>query len=617
LVVLLASVFAGSGCTSDAELTVSLRTDLAPGFEFQSVRSELFRSDGSDPRMAIQNVGPTSDLIAGETIATFGGLEDGSYVLTTTLRDALGATTLERLTRIEVSGATGVTVLMTRDCRGFVCPGSSGSGEACFAERCVDAECSSESSDLCGEPECSADTDCEGLAACSEARCLDGACFYARRDSDCAADEWCNVDVGCVPQTTGPADGGVDGGDGGMDSGCVPPMADCDGDMRNGCETDTSLSERNCGGCGIACDPGDLCEDSLCAPGPVAEITAGRNHTCARDLGGRIRCWGANAFGQLGDGTTTTSDTPVVVMGLTETVSVSAGTRHTCAVTVSGELHCWGDNAAGQLGDETMTSSSTPVRGGMIAGPYEDVGVGEDHSCAIQSADGTTWCFGSNDRSQLGYGRAGTASEPPVSDFDISPSPIRDMVQVSSSFKRSCAATRSDSLVCWGANDHARTAYDDARIVATGETHTCVVRADARVVCAGSGTDGRLGHGSTGDAAFSEGREVLDEATMMEVTGAVDVATLYRGGCAALGGGGAVCWGSGERGALGNGSTAMATSAVPVTDLTDVTDVAGGEDYACALTSAGEVFCWGRNEMGQLGDGSRADRMTPVAVSGI
>ena len=87
----------------------------------------------------------------------------------------------------------------------------------------------------------------------------------------------------------------------------------------------------------------------LCLAATVArgesyvQVAMGYDHACAVTTLGGVRCWGRNASGQLGDGTTTERATPVDVKGLaTPILSVAVGGAHTCAVTVIGEARCWG-----------------------------------------------------------------------------------------------------------------------------------------------------------------------------------------------------------------------------------------------------------------------------------
>src|SRR5713226_8176561 len=106
-----------------------------------------------------------------------------------------------------------------------------------------------------------------------------------------------------------------------------------------------------------------------------AAISAGNLHTCGVTTTGAAYCWGDNKFGELGIGSTTgpqqcsvsgssspCSLTPMAVAGGLTYAAVSAGVIHTCGITTTRVVYCWGDNALGELGTGTTTTSSVPVK---------------------------------------------------------------------------------------------------------------------------------------------------------------------------------------------------------------------------------------------------------------
>jgi alpha-tubulin suppressor-like RCC1 family protein len=129
-------------------------------------------------------------------------------------------------------------------------------------------------------------------------------------------------------------------------------------------------------------------------------LGGGGGHTCAVKTDGSLWCWGNNFYGQLGDGTYTSRNTPVQIMS-SEVSSVALGGYHTCAVKTDGSLWCWGLNDVGQLGDGTNTSKTTPVQ--IMSSGVSSVALGYAHTCAVK-ADGSLWCWGRNNYGQLGDG---------------------------------------------------------------------------------------------------------------------------------------------------------------------------------------------------------------------
>lgn len=141
----------------------------------------------------------------------------------------------------------------------------------------------------------------------------------------------------------------------------------------------------------------------------VTAITAGYFHTVVLKNDGTVWAWGGyNNNGELGDGTTNSSSTPVQVVGpggtgfLTEVAAIAAGGYHTVALKNDGTVWTWGYNVNGQLGDGTTDNSSTPVQVTEIS----DVSVihaGFSHTLAGKSG-GAIWAWGDNSKGQLGDG---------------------------------------------------------------------------------------------------------------------------------------------------------------------------------------------------------------------
>lgn len=152
--------------------------------------------------------------------------------------------------------------------------------------------------------------------------------------------------------------------------------------------------------------------DGVLAGKTLKSISSGGSYTCAIASDSKAYCWGRNSNGQLGDGSTVNSLIPIAVKndGALEGKAVrqvSVGNQHSCVVASDGWAYCWGDNSGGQLGDGTTTSSQVPVpiqRSGTLAGKrIRSISLGVHHTCAVAS-DNQIYCWGTNSHGELGNG---------------------------------------------------------------------------------------------------------------------------------------------------------------------------------------------------------------------
>lgn len=252
------------GCGNESALRIDLRTDFVAQREFATVRVEFEpRDERALTRIRTVDV-PAADFVDSRVLTRVSDLPKGALLVTASLLDARGNAFIRQRMQLTIRGGQeAVTMRITRGCLDDVAC-LDAAGEACIGETCHPDTCTEESPETCGPAECAVNSDCVAAAPCGVGACVSGVCFYGSDSSMCAAGEWCNPDLGCLPvppeylglEDAGTADGGTpDMGDAGEDAGGC-----------GSCDDDNPCTDEVC--VGTECvytlrEPGTACDDGL------------------------------------------------------------------------------------------------------------------------------------------------------------------------------------------------------------------------------------------------------------------------------------------------------------------------------------------------------------------
>ncbi len=244
--------------------------------------------------------------------------------------------------------------------------------------------------------------------------------------------------------------------------------------------------------------------------------------------------------------------------------SLDAGARHTCALTEIGEAWCWGSNDRGQLGIGGASESRVPAQV-LGMGTYQVIAASDAHTCGLTSAR-VVRCWGANTQGQLGL--LDTLDRP-------LPTPIASAVGFTA--------------------------------VAAGANHNCALSITGRAYCWGRNDAGQLGIGNT-----------IRTLGPAEASGGLAFVGITAGGvhsCAWTATGEAYCWGSNVFGGLGIPTVTQALVPTQVATGLRFTSLTAGESHTCGITTGNQAYCWGGNQTGQLGTGSAVGESQPRVVA--
>ena len=262
------------------------------------------------------------------------------------------------------------------------------------------------------------------------------------------------------------------------------------------------------------------------------EISVGRITTCGLSVAGDAYCWGFNQFGEVGDSTVPNGQAtlePRLVLGGFKFKQVVAGWLHACGITTAGAAMCWGGNASGQLGIGTTDTVAhrfpEPVIGGHT---FLQLALGTRYTCGI-TTNNTAYCWGANGIGQLGDGSTATRMAPESvhtvmkfremaagSGFATS-SNVQPPVPLQGGVGHTCALTLTGKAFCWGWNGDGQVGDNSLEnrlepvavhttevfeTISLSSASTCGMRGNA-VWCWGSNLRGQVGRSTNGASAVN------------------------------------------------------------------------------------------------------------------
>ncbi len=378
---------------------------------------------------------------------------------------------------------------------------------------------------------------------------------------------------------------GFDGADGATgppgtcscDLDCFEGTADCDGELANLCETDTT-TETDCGGCGIICTISEVCFEGACCAfiGTCTEEECG---TVIDDgCGGVITC-----------------DACVPALG-GEYTSVSAGTKHTCSL-IGSTILCWGvdGGASADFGQVTGPNSD--------GGTFTQVEASWYNTCGIRT-DGSIVCWGHD-----GYGQLNVPND-------------NDFVQVSVGGGFVCGRHSDARITCWGFDPYQATGDANSDVgrflqISTGNSNICGLRTNNTVICWGNNLYGEVSGPNSDSGTFIQivsshqsscgirtdgsivcwGRDEYNKITSSNSYNGVDLVQLTAVGytiCGLRTNGSIICWGIDDESLFDYGQVTG-----PNSDSGTFIQVEAGVHHTCGLRDDGSITCWGWDTEGQ------------------
>jgi alpha-tubulin suppressor-like RCC1 family protein len=349
----------------------------------------------------------------------------------------------------------------------------------------------------------------------------------------------------------------------------------------------------------------------------VKYISAGFGHSLALMSDGTVKSWGDNEYGQLGDGTTISSNTPITISGLTNVIGISAGVWSSYALLSDGTIKSWGYNVHGELGDGTDIDKLTPV---SVIGISTAINIsnGDSHAIALLN-DGTVKSWGTNYEGELGDGTNNGSLSP------VTVSNLSNVIAIDANGSHNLALLSDGTVKAWGYNESGQLGNNSTissstvvtvsnlsgvKKIACGSTHSLALLNDGTIKGWGSN-----GWGQLGDETYDD---KLTPVTTSGLSNVKNISGGYNFSLALLDDGTIKSWGDNSYGKLGVNSddtTLVKTnSSLTVNTITTSNSISAGTNHTLLILENGNIMSWGRNNTGQLGNNSTTDTISPINV---
>lgn len=358
------------------------------------------------------------------------------------------------------------------------------------------------------------------------------------------------------------------------------------------------------------------------APSLVPFIGTGFLITMTIPTDGQIWGWGYNILGQLGDGSKTSRLTPVSIHGNKKTFcKINGGLNYTIGLEYNGQVWAWGYNAYGNLGDDSTTNRCTPVSVLGAKKTFCKITSGQNHIIVLQN-NGQIWGWGYNNNGQLGDNTV-ASKRTPVSILGGK----KTFCEISASQYSTFGIEHDGQVWSWGYNTYGLLGIDSLDNkstpvsvlgnkktfckIAGGTNHAIGLDYNGQVWAWGYNLYGRIGDNSL-TSRLTPVSILGDKKTFCKITGGQNHTVCIQHN------GQVWSWGYNNNGQLGDDSTTSKRTPVSIHgNKKTFCQISTGQNHTIGIEHNGNIWTWGYNTHGQIGDNSTTPRYTPVRVCNI